>query len=54
MKIIRPDAPWLKEDIDEFEDLIEADVPKKREEIADKVLISAVKICCELQRASDL
>ena len=22
MKIIRPDAPWLKEDIDEFEDLI--------------------------------
>jgi len=37
MKIVKPYAPWLKEsdEIEEFEDLREADFTKYREQIAD-------------------
>ena len=41
----------MKDEYDEFEDLKEIDIPDKREEIADKALISAVKTVAELQRA---
>jgi hypothetical protein len=56
MKAIKPYAPWIKEndEIEEFEDLREADFTKYREEIADKALISAVKTIAELQREQDL
>lgn len=45
-----PHAPWLKNEVDEFEDLTEADIPKKRTELADKALISAVKTIAEIER----
>jgi hypothetical protein len=35
----RPDAPWLKDEVDEFEDLKENQLTKVREEIVDKALI---------------
>lgn len=54
IKSPRPDAPWQKEEIDEFEDIKESDLQKLREEIADKALISAVKSVAELSRAQDL
>jgi len=50
----RPDAPWMKEEPEDFEDLKEGDLNKMREEIADKALISAVKTVAELCRAQDL
>jgi hypothetical protein len=53
-KTIRPDAPWMKDEIDEFEDLMESDVEAMRTQIADKALISAVKTVAELSRAQDL
>lgn len=31
IKMIKPDAPWMKEEIDEFEDLRENDLQKTRE-----------------------
>jgi hypothetical protein len=49
-----PYAPWKKEEEDEFEDLVEADIPKKRTELADKALISAVKTIIEIERDSGL
>jgi hypothetical protein len=45
-----PHAPWIKNEVDEFEDLVEADIPKKRSELADKALISAVKTIAEIER----
>lgn len=53
-KTIRPDAPWIKDEIDEFEDFSEQDVETMRTQIADKALISAVKTVAELSRAQDL
>lgn len=50
-KTPRPDAPWMKDEPEEFEDLQEGDIPKKKEEIADRALISAVKTVAELSRA---
>ena len=50
-KTIRPDAPWIKDEVDEFEDLSEQDVETMRTQIADKALISAVKTVAELSRA---
>lgn len=50
-KAPRPDAPWAKEEPEEFEDLQESDIAKKTEEIADRALISAVKTVAELSRA---
>jgi len=47
----RPDAPWMKEEIEDFEDLKETDIPSICEEIADKTLISAIKTVAELSRA---
>ena len=52
--MIKPDAPWMKEEIDEFEDLRENDLQKTREQISDKALISAVKTVAELFREQDL
>lgn len=49
-KIPLPYAPWIKNEVDEFEDLAEADIPKKRQELADKALISAVKTIAEIER----
>lgn len=49
-----PDAPWMKDEQDEFEDLKDLDVDEMREQIADKALISAVKAVSELSRAQDL
>jgi hypothetical protein len=51
LKIIRPDAPWLKDEIDEFEDLKEGELESFRQQISDKALISAVKASAELSRA---
>lgn len=45
-----PYAPWIKNEIDEFEDLTEAEIPKKRQELADKALIAAVKTITEIER----
>lgn len=53
-KAPRPDAPWAKEEPEEFEDLQEGDIAKKTEELADRALISAVKTVAELSRAQDL
>jgi len=53
-KIVKPDAPWMKDEVDEFEDLRESDLQKTREHIADKALISAVKTVAELMREQDL
>ena len=50
-KTPRPDAPWIRDEPDEFEDLQEGDIAKKKEEIADRALISAVKTVAELSRA---
>jgi hypothetical protein len=50
----RPDAPWIKDEPNEFEDLKEKDIAKIREELADKALIAAVKTVAELSRAQDL
>lgn len=50
-KTPRPDAPWMRDEPDEFEDLQESDIAKKKEEIADRALISAVKTVAELSRA---
>jgi hypothetical protein len=50
-KTVRPDAPWMRDEIDEFEDLMESDVESMRTQIADKALISAVKTVAELSRA---
>ena len=54
IKSARPDAPWAKDELDEFEDIRETEVPKLRTEISDKALISAVKAIAELSRAQDL
>jgi len=48
VKSPRQDAPWLKDEVDEFEDLKEGDVDKTREHIADKAFIHAVKTIAEL------
>jgi len=53
-KIIKPYAPWIKDEPDEFEDLKLNDLQKEREEIADKALISTVKTVAELLREQDL
>jgi hypothetical protein len=53
-KTPRPDAPWIKDEVDEFEDLREGDLEKFREETADKALISVVKTIAEISRAADL
>ena len=53
-KQARPDAPWIKDEPDEYEDLMESDVEVLRTQIADKALISAVKTVAELSRAQDL
>lgn len=50
----RPDAPWIKNEVDEFEDLAETDIPNKRTELADKALISAVKTIAEIERDTGL
>ena len=50
----RPDAPWAKDEIEDFEELMEADIPGIRENLSDKALISAVKAVAELSRAQDL
>ena len=47
-KAIRPDAPWMKEEYDEFENLQEGDLEKWRQETADKALISVVKTVAEI------
>ena len=49
-----PYAPWKKEEPDEFEDLPESDIPKKRTQLADQALISAVKTIIEIERDSGL
>lgn len=54
VKTPRPDAPWMKDEPEEFEDLQESDIAKLKEEIADRSLISAVKTVAELSRAQDL
>jgi len=54
IKSPRPDAPWMKEEVDEFEKLKDEEIPKKREEIADKALISAVKTIAEIERDAGL
>ena len=51
---MKPDAPWMKEEPEEFEDLREQDLEKTRERIADQALISAVKTVAELYREQDL
>lgn len=50
-KTPRPDAPWAKDEVDEFEDLQESDIPLIKEKLADQALISAVKTVAELSRA---
>ena len=50
-KQIRPDAPWMKDEVDDFEYLLDTDVETLRTQIADKALISAVKTVAELSRA---
>lgn len=50
----RPDAPWMKDEYDEFENLQEGELATWREETADKALISVVKTVAEIQRAEDL
>ena len=47
-------APWMKEEIEDFEEIRDADLQPMREMIADKVLISAVKTLAELFREQDL
>lgn len=54
MKPPRPDAPWIKNEVDEYEDLTEAEIPNKRTELADKALISAVKTIAEIERDAGL
>ena len=54
LKIPNPYAPWIKEEVDEFADLTDADIPKKRTELADKALISAVKTIAEIERDKGL
>lgn len=53
-KTPRPDAPWIKDEVDDFEDLREGDLNKYLEETADKALISVVKTVAEIARAADL
>lgn len=48
IKQVRPDAPWLKDEIDEFEDLKDGELDKVRRDMADKALIHAVKTVAEL------
>lgn len=51
---MRPYAPWIKDEFDEFEDLTDAEVPKKKQELADKALISTVKTIAEIERDTGL
>ena len=44
----------MKDEIEDFDELKEADLGPMRETIADKVLISAVKTLAELFREQDL
>lgn len=53
-KIFRPDAPWIKDEPEDFPELTEADLELMTEEIADKAMISAVKTITELSRNQDL
>lgn len=53
-KIPRPDAPWAKDEPDEFEDIQESDIAGIKEKLSDQALISAVKTVAELSRAQDL
>ena len=50
LKSPRADAPWLKDEVDDFEDLLDKDMDKYREDCADKSLIHAVKTIAELTR----
>lgn len=52
--MVKPYAPWTKNEPDEFEDLKQNEIDKFREETADKALISAVKTIAELFREQDL
>lgn len=47
-------APWMKDEVDEFEDLQDKDIDKFREDKADKALIHAVKTIAELTRDQTL
>lgn len=49
-KIIKPYAPWIKDEPEDFEDLRANELQKTKEEIADKALISTVKTVAELFR----
>jgi class 3 adenylate cyclase len=53
-KNLKPYAPWIKDEPEDFEDLKLSDLLKRREEIADKALISTVKTVAELMREQDL
>jgi class 3 adenylate cyclase len=53
-KLVKPYAPWIKDEVEDFEDLREGELTKTREQIADKALISAVKTMAELLREQDL
>jgi predicted aldo/keto reductase-like oxidoreductase len=50
IKSPRAYAPWMKDEADEFEDLLDKDIDKYREDLADKSLIHAVKTIAELTR----
>jgi len=54
--LIGPDGKIYNENVKKkpFEEMTRAEILEARKEIADRVLISAVKTICTLQRASDL